>query len=276
MQPSSALTVFVLTLIALSVACLAVTSPALADSEDIFPELSMPTEHINYTIAEVNGVLWAKIDGDYPITPSQPTPVLPMCYPLPPNASNIHLYIDNTELDFSNYTIATHRTAIGDWQMITSTLTNITDKFELKIHYEHPLERANDSYLFLYDLNILSYLSPQNPTSTAYFFVHFEVNASDVHVYTALAESPIEQWQPKEFTLNSGSELAVEMHSQFGAALPGDLVIIFKNGNGDVVSSSTLQSEVPSWVIPVVLDAVFVAVIVYVKRKPIASALSKR
>jgi hypothetical protein len=66
-------------------------------------------------------------------------------------------------MSWSNYTQiypeALHHTAVGDWWMIYSNLENVSDYFELKIHYEHPLEMINGSYLFLYDLNISPYLS---------------------------------------------------------------------------------------------------------------------
>ena len=41
--------------------------PATANPEGSIPNLSMPVEYINYTITSINGTLWAKIDGDYPI-----------------------------------------------------------------------------------------------------------------------------------------------------------------------------------------------------------------
>ncbi len=40
---------------------------ATANPEGSTTFLSMPVEYINYTIASLNGTLWAKIDGDYPI-----------------------------------------------------------------------------------------------------------------------------------------------------------------------------------------------------------------
>ena len=241
--------------------------------------MSMPIEHINYTITEIDGVMWAKIDGNYPISIQGLTSnVLPMVYPMPPNSTNIHLYLNGAELLWDNVTAVypemTHKTAIGTWWEISGLLENLSDSFVLGIHYEHPLEQINGSYIFLYDLNIADYLSTEHPTSTAYFTIHFESNVSDVHVFTAPVNSQPSQWQPKEFaetTEGATKVVTVEVHSRYGEALPGDLVVIFR---ADAVGG--LQDELPAWAIPLVIDMALLALLIYVKRRTLASVFSSK
>jgi hypothetical protein len=251
------------------------------DSEISFPKLSMPTEHVNYTITAVNSILWAKVDGEYPIQLRQSAELLPVLYPMPPNTTNIHLFLDGKELGWSNYTQTApeglHKTAIGDWWMIEGILENVSDHFVLKIHYEHPIEKVNGSYVFLYDLNIADYLSQDNPTSTAYFSIHFESNVTDLQVYTAPPDSTASQWQSKDFTTakeGSSTVVTVQMQSQLGTILPGDLAIV---SSDTAIQNSTMESAgEPPWVVPVVLDIVLVSILLYVKRKTISAMFSFR
>jgi hypothetical protein len=237
----------------------------------------MPVEYINYTITSKNGTLWAKIDGDYPIYLLKQTECsyngdLPMVYPMPPQTTNIRVSLDGKEVSWSNYTQsntdALHHTAIGDWWMIYSVLNNVSGFFVLKIHYEHPLEVVNGSYLFLYDLNINPYLSPQSTNSTAYFNVRMEANTSDLRAYTTETDA---KWSPINYkTTKEGSTqiVLIQMRSEYGKPLLGDLVVEF--------SDVDQVSEFQSWIIPVVVDAVLVALLLCVKRKTVLSVLSSR
>ena len=250
---------------------------ASANPDGSFPALSMPIEQVNYTITRVNGTLWAKIDGNYPIYIQNQSDCtfngdLPMVYPMPPQTTNIHVWLGDRELSWSNYTQsnpdALHHTAIGDWWMIYSVLGNVSGFFVLKIHYEHPLEVVNGSYLFLYDLNISPYLSPQSTNSTAYFTVRIEADTSDLHAYTTETDS---EWKPINYTATkegSTQIIAIQMHSEYDKPLLGDLVVEF--------SDADQVSELSSWIIPVLVDVILVALLLYVKRKTILSALSSR
>jgi hypothetical protein len=85
------------------------------------PFIAMPEETINYTITSINGSLWAKIDGAYPLQilfgPEQASNPLTMLYPTPPGTINITVRMNEIELSWSNYTEiypeALHFTAIG-------------------------------------------------------------------------------------------------------------------------------------------------------------------
>lgn len=66
----------------------------------------------------------AQIDGDYPIyVQNQSNCVfygeLPMVYPMPAGTTDIHVYLGDQELSWTNYTAAypeaTHHTVLGDW-----------------------------------------------------------------------------------------------------------------------------------------------------------------
>jgi hypothetical protein len=230
--------------------------------------LAMPEEYINYAIISVNGTLWAKIDGTYPIhllnasDDNQQCAIdeLPMVYPTPPGTTNIHVKLNGTELAWSSYPDSLHHTAIGDWQMIFCVVSPVSDYFLLTIQYEHPLEVVNGSYLFLYDLNISPYLSPLSSSSTAYFTVRLETNVSNIHAYTTETDNI---WNPKNFTLSKDGGVdfvSIQMLSVFGEPLGGDLVVMFND------SSVQVPEEFPYWLI-IVLFFVAAGLLVYFKKR---------
>jgi hypothetical protein len=230
---------------------------ATANPAGELPHLSMPLEHVNYTLTQINGVPSAVIDGEYPISIQTSADCnfddyLPMVYPMPPGTTNIHVYLDDAEVAYSNYTEAfpdaLHQTALGDWWMIYAPLSVPDDAFTLKIHYEHPLQTLNGSYVFLYDLNISPYLTPEKPESTCIFTVRGVGNFSDLKVYTAPPNSVPSQWQPLDYTTTpdeNGEVLTITMHSTYeqlvGEGLPGDLVVAFFAVDG--------IPEFPLWVV---------------------------
>ena len=254
------------------IASLQLIPSASANSDSSIPLLSMPIEHVNYTIASVNGMLWARIDGEYPIyIQNNFNGDMPMVYPMPPGTTNINVTLNDHELAWSNYTQsspdALHQTAIGNWWMIYSILPNVSDFFTLRIHYEHPLEVVNGSYLFLYDLNISPYLSDQSENSSAYFTVRMSTNFKDIHVYTALPDSTASEWKPLNYTTaieNSTRVVSILMYSEYpgisGKSLPGDLVVEF--------SSFNQTSDFPLWIIVVLFFAALLLVATFrIKRK---------
>jgi hypothetical protein len=241
--------------------------PVTANPEGSIPNLSMPVEYVNYAIASINGTLWAKIDGYYPIyLLKQPdcsfTGDLPMVYPMPPQTTNISINLAGKELSWSNYTQiypdALHHTAIGDWWMIYANLENVSDYFELRLHYEHPLEIVNGSYLFLYDLNISPYLSPQSNNSKAYFTVQMQTNFTSLNVYTTQTDT---EWNSKNYTLTkegSTQVINIQMYSEYGKPLIGDLVVEF--------SQDQQVSEFPLWTLTALSIGVLLGTLFY-KRK---------
>jgi len=234
---------------------------------ETLPVLAMPVEYINYTITKVNGTLWAQVEGKYPLhfldeshgVVSCVPDELPMVYPAPPGTTNIHVWVNGTELKWSNWFYDKHHTSIGDWEMIYSVVSPVSEYFLLTIHYEHPVEVVNGSNLFLYDLNIRDYLTTLSNTSVAYFTVRFETGVSDVHAYTTLTDS---FWNPKNFTSSSERNVetvAIEMRSVLGEQLAGDLVVMFNN------NSTQIQEGLPYWLVavPIFIVAGFLMTMVY-------------
>jgi hypothetical protein len=149
--------------------------------------------------------------------------------------------LNETELNWSNYTqiypTALHHTAIGDWPMINCTITPLPDYFTLKIHYEHPLAMINGSYLFLYDLNIGPYLSPQSPSSTAYFNIRSEVSILDLKAYTTETDTA---WNSISYATsyeNTTQVVSIQIQSDYSRPLLGDLVITFNENETPGFSS---------------------------------------
>ena len=197
-----------------------------------------------------------------------------MVYPMPPGTTNINVTLDDQELAWSNYTQsnpdALHQTAIGDWWMIYSVLPNVSGFFTLRIHYEHPLEVVNGSYLFLYDLNISPYLSEQSENSSAYFTVRMETNFTDLHAYTALTDSTasrVETHKLHNHNRKLNKVVSILMYSEYpgvsGKSLPGDLVVEF--------SEAKQASDFSLWIIAILLFAALLLVVAfYVKRRKIS------
>ena len=231
--------------------------------------LEMPEEYINYTICRVNGNLWAKVDGTYPLTKlsiecqDQSVEIdstwfrftgdtLPLVYPTPLGTTNISVIVDETELDWSNYTQivpdALHYTAIGDWPMIHCTIQPVLDQFVLKIHYEHPITPINGSYTFLYDLNISPYLSPWSNKSTAHFNIRFETDYTDLQANTIATDGTLNQVEYTVTKETAAETVSLQLVSEYSEPLPGDLLISFNEGNeaaqtNSGFSGSSLRAE---------------------------------
>ena len=72
MKQTALAIMLILALLTSTAASLPLIPSVLANPSGSFPALSMPIEHVNYTITSVNGTLWAKIDGNYPIYHPKP------------------------------------------------------------------------------------------------------------------------------------------------------------------------------------------------------------
>jgi hypothetical protein len=253
---------------------------ASANPDGAVPALAMPVEYVNYTITRVNGTLWAKIDGNYPIRILNQAGCsfngeLPMVYPMPPGTTDIHVTLGDMELSWINYTEAypeaLHHTAIGDWWMIYSVLTHVSDFFVLKIHYEHPLALVNGSYMFLYDLNISPYLSPQSDNSTAYFTIRMEANTTNLQAFTTGVGNG-DKWSTINYTTakkGTTDIVAIQMHSEYNEPLLGDLVVAFFEADQ--------VPEFPVWMMLILGIAVLLVALIYLKRRQtmFSASLSK-
>jgi hypothetical protein len=251
--------------------------------------LEMPEEYIDYTISWVNGSLWAKVDGTYPLTKSTiecedqalsgdgswftfTGDTLPMVYPTPPGTTNISVKMDETELEWSNYTQTfpdeTHYTAIGDWPMISCTIHPVPEQFTLRIHYEHPILLMDGSYTFLYDLNISPYLSPWSNKSTAHFNITFETDITDLQAHTIATDGTL---NPVEYTVTKDNEtetVSLQVVSEYSEPLPGDLLIAFHEGNKSGQPNSGLSDpNLRDYALVAVIAIAAVAIVGYLLLK---------
>ena len=221
--------------------------------------LSMPEEYLNYTVTNVNGSLWAKIDGVYPVhLASGVGEALPMFYPTPPGTTNMHVKLDGAELSWSNYSdidpAAVHYTDIGNWQMIYCAIIPAASDFLLEIHYEHPVEVVNGSFTFLYDLNISPYLSASSVISTAHFNIQLPANQSGLNVYTT---GSVGKWSPVNYTRTTsaqGETATFNIVSEYGKPLLGDIAFVL--GDSQI-------PEFSAWAIPLLFAAVTLGIITF-------------
>jgi phage shock protein PspC (stress-responsive transcriptional regulator) len=231
-------------------------------------QLSMPEEQVNYTITRNGDVMWAKIDGTYPITYSGAEEPLLMVYPTPPGTTNISITLNDLELGWSSFTEAhpeeKHHTAIGDWQMISTVLEPVTSQFILKIHYEHPVQVINGSYVFLYDLNIAEYLSVAQNKSVAHFEINMDTNYSNLKVNTVDVET--ETLKPIEYTTSGekNATIKIDETSEFDKQLPGDLLISFSEPTAS--NDNTLLAVVLAFVVGLVLAGLAAYILVLRRR----------
>jgi hypothetical protein len=254
--------------------------------------LKMPEEYINYTISRVNGSLLAKVDGTYPLHKFDieyqdqalsinntwftfTGDILPMVYPTPPDTTNISVKVNETELNWSNYTQSVpdevHYTAIGYWPMISCTIHPVLDQFILTIHYEHPITPINGSYTFLYDLNISPYLSTWSNKSIAHFNIRFETGYTDFQANTIAIDGKL---NPVEYTVtkdDSAETVSLQVVSEYTEPLPGDLLISFNEGKESEQTNSgflgsSLRTEYGYALVAVIVMAI-VAMAVYLSLK---------
>jgi hypothetical protein len=200
----------------------------------------MPVEYVNYTISEADGGLWATVDGTFPmLIPSDWVgQELPMLYPTPPGVTDISVELNGQQVPWTNFTQAypdaLHYTYLGNWSMIAWTIQPSSTSFLLTIHYQHPVLPVNESYVFLYDLNISPYLSNSSSNSIAYFNVRFETNCSDIQVYTVPGDSSVPRDStrtPVNFTLDQVDdvkEATFNITSNYANPVPGDELITFQ------------------------------------------------
>ena len=212
-------------------------------AEESDPLLSMPEEYINYTITRVDGDVWAKIDGIYPIYYSGTEEVLPMVYPTPPNTTSIHIWLDDVEQSWNNLNGDLHHTGIGNWTTILSVLEPVDDFFVLRIHYEHPVQVINGSRMFLYDLNIAPYLSASANKSLAHFTIFMDVNFTDLSINTvSLGDEKLNSIE-YSVTDENPKKIRLTMVSEFNKPLLGDLLVSFKTED----SEAKVDSADPLW-----------------------------
>ncbi len=218
----------------------------------------MPKEYLNYTITTQNGTALAIVDGTYPIyCPNAGNAGnISMVYPTPPDTTNIIIKLNGTQLSWTNFTEqfpdALHHTAIGDWAMIETGFSP-SEFFVLSIHYEHPVARVNGGYQFLYDLNIIPYLSASSPNSTAYFSLKTENALPDLKIFTVPSDDTRNELEYAVQRQGEVQEVTFAVTSEYDKPLPGDVLVTF--------SGSEPQTQEP---LPTILIAGVSIVVVVV------------
>jgi hypothetical protein len=240
--------------------------------------IAMPEEYINYTIITINGSLWTKIDGTYPLhilsKPEQVPDLLPLVYPTPPDTTNISVSMDETALSWSNYTEiypeALHRTALGDWSMINCTIYSVPEYFTLKIHYEHPIMLINGSYTFLYDLNISPYLSPSSTNSTAFFTVRMETNYTSLHVNAIATDETLTPINLTTTGDSTAETITFQIVSEYSKPLLGDILVTFTT----TTTSGAVEFPYLLIILPIAIIATLIVHIAY-RRKHTGTRLGQ-
>jgi hypothetical protein len=246
----------------------AVTTIQLVNSKDSLcttPLITMPEEYIKYTITTINGSLWAKIDGTYPLHVLFWHEPLMLVYPTPPGTTNIFLKMDEAELSWSNFTEiypeALHFTALGNWSMINCTIHPVPEYFTLKIYYEHPVTLINGSHTFLYDLNISPYLSEWSNKSTAYFTIHMETNYTNLNVNAIAIDETLTPINYTTTTSDTAETVTFPIVSEYSKPLLGDILVTFTAANAPTAIEIYLLI-----ILPIAVIAALLAHIAY-KRK---------
>ena len=238
--------------------------------------LAMPEEYINYTICYINGSLWAKVDGTYPLNRVEVKCLdrmdstgftfsgdsLPMVYPMPPGTTGISLKVDETELEWGNFTEsvpeAVHYTAVGDWSMISCIVSPVLDQFTLQIHYEHPIMMINGSSTFLYDLNISPYLSSWSNKSTAHFNIRFETGITDLQINTISTDGGLNHVDYTSTKDNNTETVSLQVVSEYSKPLPGDLLVSFTESKEQENAANLEANEISTTGLP--MEQVFTIV----------------
>ncbi|MFA5364174.1 MAG: hypothetical protein WC325_03220 [Candidatus Bathyarchaeia archaeon] len=274
------------TVFVVAVLCSATTVVTLVVANPVpVYSLAMPEEYIDYTVVDVNGTLWAKIDGTYPLTKyevdcqnqtSSTSTVfegenLQLVYPTPPNTTNIMITFDGVEQHWSNYTEtfpeATHYTAIGNWPMIACTLEPVLGNFNLTIHYEHPIQQINGSYAFLYDLNITPYISEQTNRSTAYFTIKFETEPSNLAMNRVTEQGKL---TPATFVTSTADDQTqtetLQIVSDYSKPLLGDLLVTF-NQNQETDDAPQVSTGELVLIIVILVASVAASIYMILRRR---------
>ena len=245
----------------MAICSIAVPAHAIAESQESIPSVSLPVEYVNYTVSTINGILWATVDGTFPmqIPQARVGQELPMVYPTPPGVTNISLKLNGQPVNFSNLTQSSseslHYTYLGYLPMIFFLIQPASSNFVLTIHYEHPIVWANGKDMFLYDLNISPYLSNFSTTSAAHFTVVFKANCTDINVYTVPGDSSVARNEVRtavNFMLSSKNGTQVvsfTITSDYAQPVPGDELVTF----------NTEQTQIPEFQSNILIMSAFLA-----------------
>ena len=237
------------------------------------PTLIMPYEYINATISLVGGNMLAKVDGLYPFVDVNYTTVR-MDYPLPPNATNIQVLMNDTTLSWT-YNNKIYPTILGNWPMINWTIQiapkpgPITGYFVIKTHYEHFIPLMGENCAFLYAMGTGRFLQTYAKHTTACLRMRMETHYSDLHVYTVGNVNGTWIGHPANYSIvhqNLIDIITLNVTSQIWEPLKEDFMMTFSTRTGGYAIHPHLAAPT-LFASYMALVAVFVGVFVAVKRK---------
>ena len=144
---------------------------------EIPPKVSMPEMNVNATISKVDGLLWAKIDAEYQmhtiygfgdsyqaqntgmglvvdsspyVTVTVTQDILEAHYPIPSDATNLSVKINNEETQWQQDKGRFHLFD-ANLPQINWTISPVPQDFNMTISYEQPISKTSETYSYLGD-----------------------------------------------------------------------------------------------------------------------------
>jgi hypothetical protein len=193
---------------------------------EIPPIVGVHEMNVNTTISKVNGVLWAKVDAEYRTNTihgfgdsyvltkefssvTDPSPFITITvisnrleahYPIPANATNITVKINDEEKDWQIDNKRFYHLFDTTHPEINWTISPVPRNFIVTTHYEHPISKTSELYEYLGDHALLLPLGPRygstdTPsyplyswfgygTITAKFTIQTEPSITQIQVYS--------------------------------------------------------------------------------------------
>jgi len=126
----------------------------------------MTKEYINAVIYPVGGEYWAFVFCRYPFKNMGYSEVA-MKFPVPPGSTDISVYVEDIPVYWS-WSGEKYFTEIGEYEMISWTVENPPEEFEVKVVYRHRLAAAAGRHVFLYALGTGKYAEYYSKQVTAH------------------------------------------------------------------------------------------------------------
>ena len=196
-----------LTLLLVNMLTLAFSIQSL-EANPVYPgQVSMTKEDIHVMISHNGSAVLAKVDGTYTfITFGDPGYIL-MYYPVPPDAYNISVKIDETILEWNWKGGTPYPTIIGDYPFIAWWIYPVPADFLIRTHYEHTVPLIEGKYQFLYAMGTGRYLAEPKfceVTVETYISKDVALTQSCIEVYLVTEEGILE---PATYVIDSLDEM---------------------------------------------------------------------
>ncbi len=171
-------------------------------------QVSMTKEDIQVMISRNGSDVLAKVDGTYTFTTfGDPGHPILMYYPVPPDAYDISVKIDETILEWDWIEQTPYHTIIGDYPFIEWMIDPVPADFVIRTHYEHTVPLIEEKYQFLYAMGTGRYLAEPKMcevTVETYISKDVALTQSCIEVYLVTEEGILE---PATYVITSLDEL---------------------------------------------------------------------